>query len=277
MTHNNLFNNYADLIKNLEKSQVNSPVLRAISAMISKPILRQQIKFISSMSPQIIKAINNSQKQQILSTDIYKDSQELIMFFRETYGLIISDDEYLNCFKDELEENFFKIFKDSIIDSLNQTLIKLELYFDLGKEPALKFFKIMQIFDPHKVKFTVNSEYESFKELVYIPEIENIMEAGNITTKAKLSSEFKSYIEFAKDYQKPDDLKTNVYIARFWMSQMENWKLLAPIVYKYIFVPISSADVERSFSCFNNILSDKRQSLTEESLKHLTALYFNSK
>ncbi|KAF0468394.1 transcription factor e2f6 [Gigaspora margarita] len=43
----------------------------------------------------------------------------------------------------------------------------------------------------------------------------------------------------------------------------------------YIWLPISSCAVERSFSAYNNILQDNRQNLSTESLKMLTILYFN--
>ncbi len=62
------------------------------------------------------------------------------------------------------------------------------------------------------------------------------------------------------EYQKPNDIHTNVYIPNYCKSHFDNWKLLAPIVYKHLFIPISSAEVERSFGCYNNILTDKRQS-----------------
>ncbi len=39
--------------------------------------------------------------------------------------------------------------------------------------------------------------------------------------------------------------------------------------------PLVSVDVERSFSMYKNILSDKRRSLSEEKLTQLNILYYN--
>jgi hypothetical protein len=104
------------------------------------------------------------------------------------------------------------------------------------------------------------------------------MKSNNILKKCQLSAEFKAYCDSAQGYVKPDHIKTNAYIANYCKSNYDNCKLLAPIVFKYLFVPITSADVERSFSCYNNILSDKRLSLSKDNLKYmtLTSLYFNS-
>ena len=50
---------------------------------------------------------------------------------------------------------------------------------------------------------------------------------------------------------------------------------LAPIIISYLSVPISGAEVERSFSHLNNVLTDRR-SLKVENLRDLLMLNFNS-
>ncbi|PKC05586.1 hypothetical protein RhiirA5_420754 [Rhizophagus irregularis] len=47
---------------------------------------------------------------------------------------------------------------------------------------------------------------------------------------------------------------------------------LEKIVRNYIWLPISSCAVERSFSAYNKILDDDRQNLSLESLKFLTMM-----
>jgi hypothetical protein len=71
-------------------------------------------------------------------------------------------------------------FKDSVINSLNQTLIKLELYFDFGKEPTMNFLKSIQIFNPQKAKYLSNSANKRIEELDSIPEIHNLMVSGDL-------------------------------------------------------------------------------------------------
>ena len=43
----------------------------------------------------------------------------------------------------------------------------------------------------------------------------------------------------------------------------------------YIWLPVSGVDIERSFSNYKSILSDRRIALKEESIQMLNFLYFN--
>ena len=40
-------------------------------------------------------------------------------------------------------------------------------------------------------------------------------------------------------------------------------------------MPVTSVDVERSFSQYKHLLKDRREGLTEENTKRLIMLYFN--
>ncbi len=241
----------------MNKSKINSSLIEVLDQLIKNPIFRYQIKFISSISKPTIDAILCSQRQEIISTEMFKYTNDLITIFREIYGFITTSNDYLEEYEINLKSEEFSVFKNTVTNSSNQTLLKLELYFDFGIELAIKFPKSMQVFDPIKAKYFINSTEETFNELVSIPEINNMMKSNNILKKSRLSAEFKAYCDSVKGYVKPDHMKTNAYIANYCKSNYENWKLLAPIVFKYLFVPITSADVERSFSCYNNILSDK--------------------
>ena len=50
---------------------------------------------------------------------------------------------------------------------------------------------------------------------------------------------------------------------------------LSSLVLIYIWLPVSSIDIERSFFSYKNILSNRRVALKEESIKMLNFLYFN--
>ena len=70
---------------------------------------------------------------------------------------------------------------------------------------------------------------------------------------------------------------------KIWITNLDNyWKILSVrlpilsnIALDYIWLPISSCVVERSFSLYNSLLDSNRQSLSKESLKQLNMLYFN--
>lgn len=58
----------------------------------------------------------------------------------------------------------------------------------------------------------------------------------------------------------------------------DSFELDPSIITKFLYAPITSVDVERSFSNYKNILSDRRQSFHLENLeKHLIVNIFNSK
>ena len=50
---------------------------------------------------------------------------------------------------------------------------------------------------------------------------------------------------------------------------------LSTIALVYIWLPVSGVDVERSFSSYKSILSNRRIALKEESIQMLNFLYFN--
>ena len=49
--------------------------------------------------------------------------------------------------------------------------------------------------------------------------------------------------------------------------------ILSQIAFNYIWLPISSCAVERSFSLYNTILDNDRQNLSKESFKQLNMMY----
>ena len=64
-------------------------------------------------------------------------------------------------------------------------------------------------------------------------------------------------------------------LDNYWKILSVRLPILSNIALDYIWLPISSCAVERSFSLYNSLLDSNRQSLSEESLKQLNMLYFN--
>ncbi len=61
----------------------------------------------------------------------------------------------------------------------------------------------------------------------------------------------------------------------YWRSKSHSLPELSPLALIYIWLPVSGVDIERSFSSYKSILSDRRVALKEESIKMLNFLYFN--
>jgi hAT family C-terminal dimerisation region len=65
-------------------------------------------------------------------------------------------------------------------------------------------------------------------------------------------------------------------LNEYWLGLMQQLPLLSKIALDYIWLPISSCSVERSFSMYNSLLDSDRQNLSLDSLKSLNMLYYNS-
>ena len=61
----------------------------------------------------------------------------------------------------------------------------------------------------------------------------------------------------------------------YWNNLATRLPIISQIALNYIWLPISSCAVERSFSLYNTLLDNDRQNLSKESLKQLSMMYFN--
>ena len=75
-----------------------------------------------------------------------------------------------------------------------------------------------------------------------------------------------------KEELEDDELDLNIY----WENKIRSLPNLSKLALEYIWLPVSGVDVERSFSAYTNILSDRRHALSENSVAALNFLYFNS-
>ncbi|GBC13516.1 transcription factor E2F6 isoform X2 [Rhizophagus irregularis DAOM 181602=DAOM 197198] len=66
-----------------------------------------------------------------------------------------------------------------------------------------------------------------------------------------------------------------IKLDQYWLNKATQLPILSNIALDYIWLPISSCTVERSFSMYNSLLDNDRQSLSKDSLKGLSMLYFN--
>ena len=77
---------------------------------------------------------------------------------------------------------------------------------------------------------------------------------------------------------KSEQLSEDFHIGSYWLNIKSTYRLpvLNEIVLPLISMPVTSVDVERSFSKTNQILTPQRHNLSDENYKGLTALiYFN--
>ena len=64
-----------------------------------------------------------------------------------------------------------------------------------------------------------------------------------------------------------DELIGEMELDQYWLDKAAELPILSKIALDYIWLPISSCTVERSFSMYNSLLDSDRQNLSQDSLK----------
>ena len=132
---------------------------------------------------------------------------------------------------------------------------KLALYVEANKQPAIALFKAARVFDPRQIPLL--SQNFADHDLC-------------IPTMHSAAGEWRTYLDITTAAIIPND------ITAFWKALQSRLPLLAALAKAYIALPISSVDVERSFSKYGSVLSPLRFSLTEDHLRAYCALYYNN-
>ena len=140
-----------------------------------------------------------------------------------------------------LEKNFDSSAYVTMFREVYQlALNKLKKHID--HHSALPLFKAIQCFDPryiraqqHHYNINLYSEIQEFKK----PTDQIIQEWGIYYS---LEEEFEN-----------DELDLDIY----WKGKIRSLPNLSKLALEYIWLPVSGVDVERSFSAYTNILSDK--------------------
>ena len=74
-----------------------------------------------------------------------------------------------------------------------------------------------------------------------------------------------------------NEFLSEMELDRYWEDKATQLPILSNIAMDYIWLPISSCTVERSFSMYNSLLDSDRQNLSQDSLKKLSMMYFNGR
>jgi hypothetical protein len=176
------------------------------------------------------------------------------------------------CIEENSDLKSSENFVSKNINAVKTAKLKLEKYLNTGKQPSYEFISQIRIFDPKQTDNCPDFESIELKSLTAIPVIVNLLKENDINRCAKLYDDFAQYKSLAVIEE-----NRSLNLMEFWSKNKQNFSILSPIVMNYLSIPISGAEVERSFSCLWNILTDKRRSLTTQNLKDLIFLNYNSK
>ena len=173
---------------------------------------------------------------------------------------------------DQITETFTSSEQLELIRKISTAALSAESkypkYFgENGCFPGLQYFKDVQFLVPSKsLSFSVTPK--SLK----IPGISKVPEAEFLHYRAKARTFVSSP---AGDTF--ENLKAEIQqVLDFWMSVSDELPNLATIAKTYCFLLPSSASVERVFSYYNKLLTDARQTLSNDSIRELLFLYVNS-
>ncbi len=133
-------------------------------------------------------------------------------------------------------------------EAYKQALSKFKKYID--KHDALLLFQAIRCFDPKYIQAQNNRH-----NLNDYRKIDEFLSPNN-----DLINEWGVYCGLRESFEENFDLN------KYWIEKINTLPNLAKIASLYIWLPVSGVDVERSFSAYKNILSDRRRCLSENSI-----------
>lgn len=156
-------------------------------------------------------------------------------------------------------DDFYNIFRSAFNLAYNKFTAHIP------QHPARSLFRASRVFDPLYIKVGIQIGDTSRND---IRQYSAIMEL--CTPSDELLREWAIYCGSVNEI-----IEEQIDLNLYWVGMQSILTILSSIALNYIWLPISSCSVERSFSMYNNLLNNDRQNLSCESLKQLSMLYFN--
>ena len=229
-------------------------------------ILDVTVRFVADVCKQIIYYLGYFESQRPCALHAYEKLEELQIYLE--VNAQCTDDTAEKYFESaNIEDDLPLATRRNLISLFNTCSTaaaeKLSKYLaDEDGQPALSFLKSCRIFNPMRVSVLSPSkdDYLSIPDFSTVP-----------------MNEFNLYLEvLAKEAVLANAGKPLFDTDVFWSGVQDRVPTLASLALRYKDAITNSADAERSNSLYNIVLSDRRRFLSEESLKELVFLYFNS-
>lgn len=144
----------------------------------------------------------------------------------------------------------------------------------IAKQPSWKFFEAARVFDPRVISGSscvVTHDIAQYKAIPWL-----MKDVNN----QKLLEEWSIYIAQGQaELQQYTNVDSNAVehfdIYRYWNDRRASLPRLAGHALRTLDVPVSSADAERAFSNYNQVVSSSRLSLSDESIRILHSIAWN--
>jgi len=266
--HNNHIDYYSEFIKDAMKltGQSSSSALKWLSehfdVTANVQSLKVKVAFLTNKSVPFLDLLASFESRVPCVLDAYEKLEDLRILLETNCQL-----------PDEACAQFFASATD--MDTVTKTVImqefqaafrlsaeKVEKYID-GGQPGIKFVKACRILKPQNtVLLSRNKEdYHAIPGMSDIEVAEFVKYVDVIGLEAVRSS--------------PVATVTLTDITTFWKSTSDRLPGLSRLAQMYIFSVTTSADAERSFSKYNQLLTPQRTRLAAETLRMLEFLYWN--
>lgn len=268
--HNDHFPLYEDfIIREKQLGGSASPMsvcnlYKLLSDEQSRLAIQCQLAFLAEHSQPIMHLNDVFESRKPCTMHAFDKLEDLQIYFSAHQ---MFSTEYIDTLHQDLSDNLNLQAKKEICNTFSESFDnaseKLSKYLDIDGDgqPAIKFLKACRVFNPARVALLVN-DFSYYSEC--IPGFANVP-----------IEEYALYIEkLAGDAVRSTG---SVDIHIFWLSVQDRVPVLAALALIWKDAVTNSADAERSNSIYNLVLSNRRRSLSEESLKCLVRLYYNQR
>nr|XP_057913311.1 uncharacterized protein LOC131107370 [Doryrhamphus excisus] len=146
---------------------------------------------------------------------------------------------------------------DNLHEAFHLAFTKFSKHWD--QHPAREVYRLLRVFDPRQAP-AMEKRIEAYTTLKPMA-----------NPSPELSEEWMAYQHCVSREPLPTDME----LANYWRGMSTRFPRVAEVAVPYIYFPVSSVDCERTFSKYKTLLTDKRETLTEQNTKRLAIMYFN--
>lgn len=228
-------------------------VRRALAEAKDRLLLK--LSFIAECTPKIQFNLTNLEGNQPFAASMFNTIDGLSTYLMQGTAKVLFGDETDRCLAN-LTHNERSEIVEQFHASFLRAFEKLSKHID--RSTAMNFYRKCRVFDPRQVGMVPSdiTRYTSIR--------------GLESPTQDLRDEWGVYIQAAKE-EHAENFDLDVY----WKGMSVRTPNLARIARENIWQRTTSVDVERSFSQYKHVLTDRRESLTEQHTKQLMLLKYN--
>ena len=219
--------------------------------------IKLQMNFIAETCPKLMHTLTTMEATHTpVATRAYNLIEDCSSFLRNGCHKVVfgdSTDEILAALPRAQRNTHLAIFHNVFQAGFQ----KLSKHWD--QHPAKDIYKQARIFDPRRVG-TLSDEVGDF---------------GAVGLTDAMRDDFNTYRQAALTDLPRQAEGADFDLAAYWRGMEDRTEEIAAAAQTYMYFPVSSVDTERSFSKYKNLVTDKRENLTEENTKQLVIMNFN--